>query len=224
MRKLITGLLRLLVFTFVLAGIGLAGWAGKEFWETKMSEDKATEEAKELLAKEPIEKKDFKPNFGSAAGLLVIDKIDAELPIVEGTEAEDLKKGVGHYKGSSYPLEEDQIMLSGHRDTVFRRMGELEKGDILTVRMPYGDFDYEIVNMKVVSKYDRTIIVPHDEETLTVSTCYPFRFIGDAPDRYIVDAKPVYDKSKYRHMLEIDQKEKKIEDENKEENRKETSK
>src|SRR5699024_3788293 len=154
-----------------------------------------------LSEENPILKKDFKPNFGDSAGMLVIDKIDANLPIVEGTSEDDLKKGVGHYEGTAYPLEDDQIVLSGHRDTVFRRMGELQIGDIMKVRMPYGDFDYEIVNTKVVPADDLSIIVPHDEETLTVTTCYPFRYIGNAPDRYIIDAKPVYNKKDYADIL-----------------------
>lgn len=205
MKKIIDGFIKLIVFVLIIGGIGILGWGAWQLWETKNEEDKATKEAIELLekaSKNPIEKKDFKPNFGEAAGMLVIDKIEANLPIVEGTNEDDLKKGVGHYKGTAYPLEEDQIMLSGHRDTVFRRMGELEIGDILTVRMPYGDFDYEIVNTKIVSADDRTIIVPHDEETLTVSTCYPFRYIGNAPDRYIIDAKPIYDKTPYQKMID----------------------
>src|SRR5699024_10312077 len=94
------------------------------------------------------------------------------------------------------------IVLSGHRDTVFRRMGDLDLGDILTVRMPYGDFDYEIINTKIVPADDLSIIVPHDEEILTVTTCYPFRYIGDAPDRYIIDAKPIYKKKDFADILQ----------------------
>jgi len=193
MKKLMNAFFMLLVVSIILIGVGMIGWSSKEYIETKTSEHKAKEEIEKILsAKEPIDKEDFKPNFGEAAGMLIIDKIDANLPIVEGTDEDDLKKGVGHYTGTSYPLDGDQVFLSGHRDTVFKRMGELEVGDILTVRMPYGDFDYEIVSTKIVDADDRTIIVPHDEEILTVSTCYPFGYIGSAPDRYIIDAKPVF--------------------------------
>lgn len=139
----------------------------------------------------PELKNEFDPQFNDAIGILELPQIDGYLPIVEGTNEDDLKKGVGHYSGTGFPLDDEQIMLSGHRDTVFRRLGELKVGDVLTVKMPYGSFDYEIVNTKIVGANDRTIIIPHDEETLTVSTCYPFTYIGSAPDRYIIDAKPV---------------------------------
>lgn len=199
--------MRFLIAALVIGGLTFTFWGIKEFFESKILEDKATQEAIELLERtkdNPISKEDFDPNFGDAVGILTIDKIGANLPIVDGTSEDDLRKGVGHYDGTSYPLDDDQIVLSGHRDTVFRRMGDVEIGDIMTVRMPYGDFDYEIINTKVVSADDRTIIVPHDEEILTVTTCYPFSYIGNAPDRYIIDAKPVYDRDQYTKKEDIE--------------------
>ncbi|TDH74501.1 sortase, partial [Acinetobacter baumannii] len=68
-------------------------------------------------------KSSFKPRTGQASGILDIPKINGEFPIVDGTDADDLEKGVGHYKKSYYPDENGQILLSGHRDTVFRRTG-----------------------------------------------------------------------------------------------------
>lgn len=205
MKKGLDSLFKFVIYTCIIVGIGLVSWSGWQYFDGKKHEEKATTEAFELVEKakaNPIEKKDFVPNFGDAAGMLVIDKIEANLPIVEGTSEDDLKKGIGHYEGTSYPLDDDQIMLSGHRDTVFTRIGELDIGDILTVQMPYGEFEYEIVNTKIVDADDRSIIVPHDEEVLTVSTCYPFGYIGHAPDRYIIDAKPIYDKSEFDHIIE----------------------
>jgi sortase A len=123
---------------------------------------------------------------------LKIPKIEAELAIVEGTDPNDLKKGVGHYKGSYFPAESGQIVLSGHRDTVFRRLGELEPGDIFEVQMPNGKFIYELTNTKIVDAEDRTIItLQNTKEELIVITCYPFRFVGNAPQRYIIYAKPI---------------------------------
>uniref|UniRef100_UPI00301AD7D0 class D sortase n=1 Tax=Oceanobacillus massiliensis TaxID=1465765 RepID=UPI00301AD7D0 len=107
---------------------------------------------------------------------------------------DELAKGVGHYAGTAYPEQNDQIVLSGHRDTVFRRMGELLIGDILTIKLSYGEFSYKISETKVVDADDRTIIVPHDKEVLTLTTCYPFSFIGSAPERYIITALPVSQK------------------------------
>ncbi|MCB4341535.1 class D sortase [Bacillus subtilis] len=136
-------------------------------------------------------KDQYKPQTGDVAGLLTIPAINAELPIVEGTDPNDLAKGVGHYKGSYYPAQNGQIVLSGHRDTVFRRAGELRKGDTLRVDTGYGGYDYIIKDMKIVSKDDNSIItLQHEKEELILTTCYPFSYIGDAPDRYIIYAYP----------------------------------
>lgn len=136
------------------------------------------------------ESKNFNPAQGETVGILSIPRLDSELPIIEGTHEDELAQGVGHYGGTSYPLQNDQIVLSGHRDTVFRRMGELELGDILTVQMPYGDVSYEITDLQIVDADDRSIIVPTGEEVLTVTTCYPFSYVGSAPNRYIITALP----------------------------------
>src|SRR5699024_11343588 len=154
MQKGVNIFLKVIIYACIFVGIGLISWSGWQYFDGKQQEEKATKEAFELIEKaktDPIEKKDFSPNFGDAAGMLVIDKIEANLPIVEGTSEDDLKKGVGHYEGTAYPLEDDQIVLSGHRDTVFRRMGELHIGDIMNVRMSYCVFYYVIVYMIVIN-------------------------------------------------------------------------
>ncbi|MCY7575564.1 sortase [Bacillus pumilus] len=114
----------------------------------------------------------FVPKAGETIGLLHIPKLNAELPIVEGTEAEDLAKGVGHYHESYLPNEQGQIVLSGHRDTVFRRTGELVKGDQLVIELSYGRFTYEIEKTKIVKKDDQSIItLQQEKEELILTTC-----------------------------------------------------
>lgn len=82
-------------------------------------------------------------------------------------------------------------MLSGHRDTVFRRLGELGIGDALVIRAADTAVHYRIVRIRIVDDDDRTVLVNKARPTLTVTTCYPFRLIGRAPKRYIVTARPV---------------------------------
>mgnify|MGYP001217431427 FL=1 len=188
----------------IIAGLGFLGFGGYQWFATNQAQNTALAEAKELLEpkesnedqpkeieKSKEKKEDFIPSNGETVGILHIPKLESDLPIVEGTDEDELARGVGHYKGTAYPTEGEQIVLSGHRDTVFRRMGELELGDIFVVQLPYGDFSYEIVDTKIVDADDRTIIKPQGEEVLTVTTCYPFDFVGYAPDRYILTAKPV---------------------------------
>ncbi|MCG3420595.1 class D sortase [Oceanobacillus jordanicus] len=185
----------------IVAGLVLLGVGGYQWFHTAQAQKNSLAAAQTLLDEgQKVQTnegstetaKEFAPQTGDTAGILYIPRLDAELPIVEGTDEDDLAKGVGHYKGTAYPGQNDQIVLSGHRDTVFRSMGELELGDHLTVKLPYGDFTYEIVDTKIVDADDRTIISPTaPEEVLTLTTCYPFSFVGSAPDRYIITALPV---------------------------------
>lgn len=127
---------------------------------------------------------------GQIIGVLHIPRLERELPIVEGVDEDELAKGVGHHSATALPDQGDQILLSGHRDTVFRRLGELEKGDRLVIEMPHGTFTYSIYHMEIVDREDRSVIrSTYPEEILTLSTCYPFHFVGSAPQRYIIYAK-----------------------------------
>lgn len=121
-------------------------------------------------------------------GSLSIPALKQKLPIIEGTGTDDLKKGVGHFIKSVLPGERDNCVLSGHRDTVFARLGELKIGDRLIVETSAGTYTYQIKRIRIVHKDDRTVIVPTDHAVLTVSTCYPFHYIGSAPDRYVLSA------------------------------------
>jgi sortase A len=188
---------KLLALTIILSGAFLLGIGFWQLWTIEKQEELSLNEAREFVSEERFKDMEgkFEPVNGEVSGLLEIPKINAELAIVEGTDPNDLEKGVGHYQGSFYPDENGQIVLSGHRDTVFRRAGELELGDILTVIMPYGNYHYEIVETRIVSADDTSIITLQDsEEELILTTCYPFSYIGDAPDRYIMYAKKVTDK------------------------------
>lgn len=186
----------------ILAGLVVIGIGVWQIVETNFQSNASLKEAKRIVAQaqsnyddeEPIKnlKKVDPPKFGDTIGLLTIPKIKSELAIVEGTDPNDLKKGVGHYKGSYFPGENGQIVLSGHRDTVFRRLGELKPGDIFEVQMPNGKFKYELTNTKIVDAEDRSIItLQNTQEELIVITCYPFRYVGNAPQRYIIYAKPI---------------------------------
>lgn len=192
-----------LAILFISAGILLLAYGGYQWFKTEKEQNRSLAEAQALLDEKentngittPEDAETFAPGMSETAGILHIPKLDSDLPVIEGTDEDELEKGVGHYKGTAYPLQNDQIVLSGHRDTVFRRMGELELGDVLTVQLSYGDFSYEIVDTKVVKADDLTIIAPTaPDEVLTVTTCYPFSYIGSAPDRYIITALPISDK------------------------------
>lgn len=127
-----------------------------------------------------------RPEIGEVMGKLIIPSIDLTAPIVEGTENEQLAKGVGHYSGSVLPGEHDNTVLAGHNNTVFSRIGNIQIGDDILIETSAGTFTYRITEQKIVNEDDRTVIVPYDHAALTIVTCYPLDFIGPTPDRYIL--------------------------------------
>jgi sortase A len=130
-----------------------------------------------------------RPKAGEHFADLLIPRLRASMPIIEGTHEDELASGVGHYAGSVLPGEPDNAVLSGHRDTVFRKIGQLKKGDELLVRTKQGTFVYVITKLWITKPDDRTVIVSHGKPVLTLTTCYPFTFVGPAPERYIIQSE-----------------------------------
>ncbi|OIK11414.1 class D sortase [Bacillus sp. MUM 13] len=154
-------------------------------------------QAKSMTAQQHIQQTEIKSaakphaENGEVIGILQIPLLNKELPIVEGADEDDLEKGVGHVSSTSLPGGHSQIVLSGHRDTVFRKLGTLRKSDELTIQLNNKSYTYIIYRTYIVDKDDTTVIRSTDpEEILTLSTCYPFSYIGHAPKRYVIEAKP----------------------------------
>ncbi|MBM6619915.1 class D sortase [Bacillus suaedaesalsae] len=181
---------------FIAGGLFFIIVAGYQYFDSTHKQGEALEQAKLMLSKgkgtsEEVELEEI-PTLQDkdVIGILKLPTLNEILPIIKGTTEEALDKGVGHYEGTALPDGEDQIVLSGHRDTVFKRLGELEVGDELEVEMSDGTFTYVIEETFIVEADDRTVIKStYPTELLTVTTCYPFNFVGDAPQRYIVNAK-----------------------------------
>lgn len=191
-------MLRKISILFIIIGLAILTYAGLELYTSSNNESKRLDDANTNISEEIIYEFDQKSidynkfSEGDTIGVLYIPKLDREIPIVEGTDEEELAQGVGHYEGTGFPGENKQILLSGHRDTVFRQFGDLENGDEFHVKMEHGTFIYAIEDNEIVSADDTTVIDPNrKDEVLTVSTCYPFSYIGSAPDRYVVYAYPV---------------------------------
>jgi sortase A len=125
---------------------------------------------------------------GDYLGTVSIPVLRTTLPIYEGTENAQLKKGVGHFQGSVMPGVKDNAVLAGHRDSVFSQLGKLKVGELIVVDTARGKFTYKIFRFRIVKSDDRTVIVPSKKAILTLSTCYPFYFVGPAPKRFIVSA------------------------------------
>ncbi|WP_232331113.1 class D sortase [Thermoactinomyces sp. CICC 10521] len=143
---------------------------------------------------EPVKLYHQVPAIGTHIGNLEIPRIKAVLPIIQGANEDELEKGVGHVYETALPGESDTVLLAGHRDTVFKRLGEVKVGDLLIVKTRAGTFTYQVKGAKIVSKNDRSIKSTYPHPHLVVSTCYPFGYIGPAPQRYLLMADLVRDR------------------------------
>ena len=129
-----------------------------------------------------------RPITGEKVGTLWLPTLDESWPIYEGTADAQLNRGVGHYTKSVLPGVRDNSVLSGHRTTVFNRLGELEVGHLIFVSTSAGDFTYRVRGFQIVERTSREIIVPTPTAVLTLTTCYPFNSIGRTTDAFIVTA------------------------------------
>jgi sortase A len=118
-----------------------------------------------------------------------IPRRNVHFTVVEGTTPGALRKGPGHLEGSSLPGGAGNVVIAGHRDTHFRALKDVLIGDEIRVVSATDDYIYRVVDVRVVSPRDTSVLRPQAHGSLTLITCYPFRFFGPAPDRYIVQAR-----------------------------------
>lgn len=128
------------------------------------------------------------PHLGARVGTVTLPSLSLSWPIYQGTTATQLAKGVGHYVQSVLPGQKDNTVLSGHRTTVFNRLGELKRGQSILVKTSAGTFTYVIRSFRMVLRTDRTVIVHTNRAVLTLTTCYPFNNIGATTKAFIVSA------------------------------------
>jgi len=128
---------------------------------------------------------------GDLIGSLDIPRLGLSAIIMEGTDTVTLRRAVGHIAGTGIPGQSGNIGLAGHRDTFFLPLRNVRKSDIITLTTSAGEYRYRVVSTRIVSPNDVAVLDPNGSEILTLVTCYPFYFIGSAPDRFIVRAERV---------------------------------
>lgn len=127
-------------------------------------------------------------NLDPPLAVLRISKVELEVPVLEGTDDLTLNRGVGHIVGTARPGEEGNIGIAGHRDGFFRALKDIGPGDTIELLTPLGTTTYKVDQIVLVSPKDVSVLQPRPSGSLTLVTCYPFYFIGSAPQRYIVQA------------------------------------
>jgi sortase A len=126
---------------------------------------------------------------GGAIGEIRIPRLGLTAIVVQGDSAAVLRRAVGHLADTALPGEPGNVVLAGHRDTFFRPLRGVRAGDAITLRTRDGDFEYRVESTAVVPPSDVRALQPTGGRTLTFITCFPFSYVGSAPDRFIVRAR-----------------------------------
>ena len=124
--------------------------------------------------------------------VLRVPRVGLEVPVLEGVSDLDLNRGAGHIPGTALPGTTGNIAITGHRDGFFRPLKDVAPGDMieLDTSTPNGTrtLHYKIQSLRVVFPNDTSVLNNTASPTLTLITCFPFYFVGAAPQRYIVQA------------------------------------
>ncbi len=125
------------------------------------------------------------------SGRIEIARLGIDAEIHEGDDAATLRVSVGHIPGTAVPGDHGNVALAAHRYSHFRALRDVRCGDRIDVTTPDGDFRYEVDSIRVVEISQVEVLKPTPNPTLTLVTCFPFDYVGDAPQRLIVRAHRV---------------------------------
>ncbi len=182
----------------IVLGALLLAYVGLEYaqmyWGQKRLEDEWARQQQQQQTQESGSAT-VKPATLKNDGLtrLSIPSISFDAVVVEGTSHRALLLGPGHMQDTPAPGESGNSVISGHRDTFFRHIHELEKGDQIVVQRNGQKFHYEVTGKHIVQPTDLSVLQPSKDAELTLITCYPTYYIGPAPERLIVTSKLVDD-------------------------------
>jgi len=126
---------------------------------------------------------------GEVIGEIQIRRLGLTAVVAQGESAATLQRAVGHLSDTALPGELGNVVLAGHRDTVFRPLKGVRPGDAITLKTQEGDFEYLVESSAVVRPSNIQVLEPTGGRTLTLITCFPFSYVGSAPDRFIVRAR-----------------------------------
>jgi sortase A len=183
---------RWLVRVLVLAGMACLSWALLTWIEAFVFQRWARNE---LLAsaslpspRQPAPAGIAQPSRDDVIGILEIPRVGVSSVVVEGDDADALRIAVGHLPDTPLPWASGNSALAGHRDTFFRRLGELQVGDEVHLATVRGRLSYRVRDLMVVDPDAVWVLSPLAGADLTLVTCYPFTHVGPAPRRFIVQA------------------------------------
>jgi sortase A len=127
---------------------------------------------------------------GVPVARLIVPRLNLDEIVIEGVDDYALNAGPGHLPGSAYPGEAGNSVISAHRDRHFASLGEISVGDTLSTESGTQRTRWVVISKRVIDADAPALFKTHDA-TLTLTTCWPIRYLGSAPERLLVTAKPI---------------------------------
>lgn len=135
--------------------------------------------------------KSLKRQLRGIVGRLLIPALDLNVMVLEGTDPWTLNRAVGHIERTALPGSAGNVGISAHRDGYFRNLGRIARGDEISILTPEKTYTYAVESTHIVDPRDIEVLAPSDQPVLTLVTCFPFYFVGEAPQRFVVKAQLV---------------------------------
>ena len=121
-------------------------------------------------------------------GIFAIPRLGLEVPLYESVSELHMDRGIARIEGTAVPGQIGNMGIAGHRDGYFRVLKDIEFGDELVLTSAHGEQSYLVQQLMIVDPTEVAVLEPTDQVTITLVTCYPFYFVGHAPERFIVRA------------------------------------
>ncbi len=131
----------------------------------------------------------YRPKPHDVIAWLDVPRLHISTAVLEGDDDLALRLGAGHIPGTPIPGAPGNVGIAAHRDTVFRSLGGIEPQDRIRLRTAEGDWEYTVESTRIVRPSNVSVLASSGQSELTLVTCYPFRYVGAAPLRFIVHAK-----------------------------------
>lgn len=175
----------------MLCAAAVVGTLGDRYQFQERTERLLTESSELTLRPSSSRLAETMPAKSAFVARLEVPRLDLNAMVVDGIDDSTLRRAVGRIPSSSLPGEPGDVALAGHRDTDFRSLQGIRRGDLVRLRTSQGPFEYRVESIRIVPPSRVDVLTPESHATLTLITCYPFRYVGAAPLRYVVRAREV---------------------------------
>jgi sortase A len=181
----------ILELTLLVIALVSLGWYGISVFESRLYQSREgrilDEERRDRVVIGQMVTEPEVPH-GSVVGRLEIPRLKLSTVIREGDDPRTLRLAVGHLPDTAWPGHPGNAALAGHRDTFFRKLRHIEPQDEILVTTSGGVYRYMVESTRIVTPDNVSVLESSNDSVLTLVTCYPFFFVGNAPERFIVRA------------------------------------